>query len=323
MPMPASPSPRLSVLHPGQRLDTKAVRHPTENAFLLPIVAVNLFAGAVAVATILQSDTATLAAVGGAVLGLYVFYQIGFHFVYWFLYGNSVIVSSTQYPELHRAVREACNYLEIRPTPSVMVTHGGGLLEVFLVKRFTKRGILIFTSEMVEATLSRGNSRELMMLVGRQLGHIRMGHFKGWFFKDVVGRFALWGHSAWKRRCHYTADRVGMLVAGDLASAQRGLIAITVGKALAEQTSIDALREQADELASRPFAVFRQLFLEYPYMIHRIIELENFGGMVAAYPPSPGAREVLAVLPPEANTFVVYGNAIFGSGNMMVASVTP
>jgi len=55
----------------------------------------------------------------------------------------------------------------------------------------------------------------------------------------------LWFFLAWKRRCHVTADRIGLLCAGNLYEAEQALLMITVGKGLAPGTNYDALAEQA------------------------------------------------------------------------------
>lgn len=85
------------------------------------------------------------------------------------------------------------------------------------------------------------------MIVGRQLGHIMAGHYRFWFLKDVVGVLAIGFHAAWKRRCHFTADRIGLLVTGDLLVAEQGLLILAVGDTLAAGTNIDDLQAQRDE----------------------------------------------------------------------------
>src|SRR5205823_13742945 len=106
------------------------------------------------------------------------------------------------------------------------------------------------------------------------------GHYRWYFFKNIVGRAAILFYDAWWRRCHYTADRIGFLVAGDFEASRYALISITVGKKLSAATRIGPIREQDNELRSRTFARFCRLFREYPYMVQRIIELESFRAYV-------------------------------------------
>jgi hypothetical protein len=197
--------------------------------------------------------------------------------------------------------------------------HGEGLFGLFLIKRFTKRGILIFTSELVDKLLDDGDLRQLMMLIGRQLGQIKAGHYRWYFAKHVVGHFAFLFYQAWRRRCHYTADRVGFLVTANLEVARRALLTITVGKVLSDATSIDAVREQDAQVTTRPMARLRALFSEYPYMVRRIIKLEAFRDHVRELPVNVNAKQVVATLPAQSAVFkfehvVIQGPAVFGDG---------
>jgi hypothetical protein len=58
----------------------------------------------------------------------------------------------------------------------VLVSHGGGLVELLLAKRFPRRGVIILTSNLFESREDRPSSRELMMVIGIQLGPIMAGH---------------------------------------------------------------------------------------------------------------------------------------------------
>jgi Zn-dependent protease with chaperone function len=304
----------LPVLSPAQKLDLETLRHPSENTFLAVIIAFNclVFLG-LGVACFYNWQI--LPIIAGFALFFYLLSKLQWVILYWFLYGNSVKVSASQYPEVHRAVRLASDYINLRPYPEVFVLSGHGMLELFIIKRFTKKGMLLFTSELIDNLLDSGDSRQLMMLIGRQLGHIKAGHFKWWFFKDVVGAFTFWINFAWWRRCHYTADRVGFLVAGNLEASRRALLTITVGKKLAQATRIEALREQEDDLRSSFFAWLSQVSQSYPFLIRRVMELESFRDRVLERPYSPVAREEVAALPPEVSRFQIIninGQAIFG-----------
>lgn len=142
---------------------------------------------------------------------------------------------------------------------------------------------------MLDEFASRPTSREFMMFVGRQLGHIAAGHFRLWFFKDVVGRAALFFHSAWRRRCHFTADKIGLLAAGDLFAAEQALIMITAGARIAPSTNLDAIAEQRNRLFDGFFPWIRLMISTYPYMIDRIVRLRAFVYQLESKPSGVGA----------------------------------
>ncbi len=322
--LPARPA-SLPVLRNEQKLDLKSLRHPTENLFLGWIIGFNcLILGTILVVVVIAGIPAV---VGIAVMALFLFLlnKLTFVLAYWYLHGNSIRVSQTQYPEVYNAVKTACEYIDLKPVPNIYVFHGHGLMELFIMKRFSRKGILLFTSELIDNLLDAGDSRELMMLIGRQLGHLKLGHFRWWFFTDVVGVFFIFVHQAWWRRCHYSADRVGFLIAGDLEASRRALIVLAVGKKLALATRLAAIEEQEDELHDSFFAWFAQVSYHYPFIIRRIIALESFRDHVVERAYNPAATMAVGALPPEANRFNVinvYGEAIFGDHGMIAAGRT-
>jgi Zn-dependent protease with chaperone function len=323
----ATQTENIPVLGKEQKLNLKALRHPTENLFLALIVAYNCMVFAILFQVIRWSFGAEgFLIIGGISLFIYLMNKLSFALFYWYLHGNSIKVSVAQYPEVYRAVKAACGYIDLKRVPTVYVMHGQGMLELFLAKRFSRKGILVFTSELIDTLLDSGDSRELMMIIGRQLGHIKLGHFRFWLFKDVIGAFTFFIYAAWRRRCHYTADRVGFLVAGSLEASRRALITLTVGKKLAMATRIEALQEQEEDLHGSFFAWLSQVSQPYPFILRRIVELESFRDRVVERPYNPAAGAEVGALPAEVNRFHIInvtGQAIFGErGTIMLSQPT-
>jgi Zn-dependent protease with chaperone function len=326
-----SPNPmeNLPVLKQDQKLDLKPLRYKTENMFLGIIVAFNIavFVGVLAVIAMSEQPAVMTVYLAGTVLTLYLLDKLSLVLFYWYLHGNSIRVSATQYPEVFQAVKGACDYINLRRVPTIYIMHGHGMLELFLIKRYSRKGVFVFTSELIDNLLDSNDSRELMMIIGRQLGHLKLGHFRFWFFKDFIGRFAILIHPAWWRRCHYSADRVGFLVAGSLEASRRALYVLTVGKKLAAATRLAAIEEQESELDDSFFAWLSQIIRRYPFMIRRVVELASFREFVSERPYNPAAARELAVLPSDVNRFQIInvsGQAIFGDrGIITLAQPAP
>jgi Zn-dependent protease with chaperone function len=270
--------PELPKMEQGQRLDIKKIRDPMEAIYMLFVL------------------SPTIVSVAG-VLYFSIFYNpyllIIFPIIfvtYWFFYllfwcewklaiawslGNSIKVNSAQYPQIFRLVTEASEILGIQ-TPTVLIFQGHGMFELFVAKYFSKRGFILLTSTMMDDLSSSGSSRELMFFIGRQLGLIANGYFRFWFFKNFMGMFAFPFLLAWHRRCHFTADRLGLLVAGDLYAAEQAMIILTAGASVAPSTSIIALKQQRDEIFDSIWTWIVLVFSNYPYMVDRIIRLRSF-----------------------------------------------
>jgi len=281
VPAPASGHIRLSPA------DIDALRVPGERGLLAAMYSCGgVIVLVVAIAGI-EDPRILLAAVGFS-LYIWLFRFLTLLAYYWYVFGNSVRVTETQYPAIFHVVRQAADGLGLQTMPGVFVLNGHGVVQSWVAKRSSRKGMIVLTSNLVDDLTSSGDTRRLMMLAGRQLGHIATGHFDLWFLKDVIGRFPL-VYSAYQRRCHLTADRIGMMIVGDLEESKAALTIMTVGKTLHPQTNWNELRAQSDVLEDSLFAWLCNLPKHYPFMIRRILALEEFHGR-RAYSPVRDAQ---------------------------------
>ena len=282
----------LPVLPAGQRLDVDQIRDDRENFYLAFVWAANVVAVLALIGIGIASPIVLAAIVGyGAFIALALW--ISWKLFFATICGHGVEVGPNQYPLIYKIVKDAAEILQV-PVPTIVILQGHGMFELFVAKRFSRRGLIIITSSMLDEFVKRPTSREFMMFVGRQLGHIKAGHFRFWFLKNVVGILALFFHSAWSRRCHLTADRIGMLVAGDLNSAQQALSIITVGARSAPGINIDEVIEQRTRLFESFWAWLQLGISSYPYMVDRIMRLQQFALQLGMTP-----RHNVGVIPLE------------------------
>jgi hypothetical protein len=193
-------------------------------------------------------------------------------------------------------VTEASDVLGIY-APTVFILQGHGIFELFVARRFSRRGILMITSNMLDDLTEHRSSRELMFFIGRQLGLIATGYFSFWTIKHTIGQFSLFFYWAWQRRTHMTADRLGLLVAGDLYAAEQALLILTAGSGIAPSTNIQAIKEQRTELFDRFWAWIQLGLSRYPYMVDRIIRMREFAFEAARSGIQSNAPLAIGALP--------------------------
>ena len=286
--------PRLAK---GQRLDLKAIRAPKENFYLGFVLVPTVVLVLVTLAMLFTEPLIVVTGVGVALL-LTLLIWIGWQLFLAILLGHTIKVGPTQYPQLHGLVNDASDVLGI-DTPTIFVMQGHGLFEAFVARKFSRRGILIITSNLLDDLTEHGSSRELMFFIGRQLGLIATGYFRYWTIKHTIGQFSTFFYWAWQRRSHLTADRLGLLVAGELYAAEQALLIITAGSGIAANTNFQALKEQRSELLDRFWAWIQLGFSGYPYMIDRLILLREFAysatqsHIQASAPAAIGALPIL------------------------------
>lgn len=263
----------LPVLLPGQRLSMEFIRDPMQRVYLPFVLLPSVVLAIVTVVLVVTNIWLAGAILGGFGILMLAFW-ISWRLLYAYVLGHSIRVSETQYPQLYRLTEQASNILTIK-TPTTFIMQGHGFFETLVAKRFSRRGLIILTSNLVDDLTERGASRELMFFIGRQLGLIATGYFRFWFIKSL-GRIALPFYLAWERRCHLTADRIGLLVAGELHAAEQALVTITAGSAVAPSTSVESLEEQRHDLFRAYWSWVRLLASSYPFMIDRILRIRQF-----------------------------------------------
>ena len=285
----------LPRLNHGQRLDLEAIRDPYEKVYL-PFVLLPTVGVAVVLLYFAFSDIATFGIIIGCIL-LFTFLS----WISWKLFsanilGNCIKVGPQQYPQLNTLIREASDILGIVP-PEVFIMQGHGFFEILVAKYFSRRGFLILMSDLVDDLTEQGSSRELMFFVGRQLGLIANGYFRFWIIKHLLGQLATFFYWAWQRRCHLTADRLGLLVAGDVYAAEQALIIITAGSGIAASTNLAAVRQQRSELMSSAWAWIQLSLSSYPYLVDRIIRVREFANEAAMKGLQANSPVAVAALP--------------------------
>jgi Zn-dependent protease with chaperone function len=264
----------------GQKLDLKAIRDSKEKFYLkfvyLPTVITIIIL--IGLPFLDNGITIFLIVIGYSLLLiplLILLRWISWQFVLATLRGDGIKVGPSQYPQLHSIVGEASEVLGI-DAPTVFILQGHGLFELFVIRRFSRRGILIITSNMLDDLTEHRSSRELMFFIGRQLGLIATGYFRFWTLKHTIGQFSLFFYWAWRRHANVTADRLGLLVAGELYAAEQALLIITAGSGIASNTNFQALKEQRTELFGKFWAWINLGFSTYPYMVDRLILMREF-----------------------------------------------
>jgi predicted nucleotide-binding protein len=286
--------PRLAT---GQRLDLRSIRVSYERFYLCFVTLPTVVVAAILVYLAIE-DIRIVVTLAGFIL----FFVLPFNWIVWnlataYAFGHSIKVGPGQYVQIHNLISDASEILGIEP-PTVLVMQGHGLFEALVAKQFSRRGILIITSNMLDDLTKHGSSRELMFFIGRQLGLIALGFFLLWPLQHTLGSFSFFFYWAWQRRAHLTADRLGLLVAGDLYAAEQALITITVGSGISPNTSLDAIKQQRTELFDSFWSWIRLSYSTYPYMVDRIVKLREFAyeatkrGIQAKAPVAIGALPI-------------------------------
>lgn len=186
--------------------------------------------------------------------------------------GNSIIISTNQYPEINKIIETSCNKLEI-VKPDCFITFDP-YINAF-VMGFKKPYTLVLTTALIEAM----DSEELKFVIAHELGHIKMNHSR---LKSLVMPLdrnipvITMIFNFWLRKSEYTADRVGLYVVDNIKVSTNALLKLTVGSKLHKEINLEVLINQITTSYDELMEKIGEMFLTHPYITNRIQNLVEF-----------------------------------------------
>jgi Zn-dependent protease with chaperone function len=210
------------------------------------------------------------------------------------IFANSIRVSETQYPEIYKTVTDLAKEMGMVELPYIFIVPEVGQINAYAL-RFIGHAYVVMHAALVDLMLKRNATRELRMVLGHELAHHATGHV------SILKRFlifpVLWIpflgfllHRAYFRACELTADRIGMILTGDLEAATRALASLAGGcESLSSQTNINSFMHQEQEFITF-FGFLNDVVSTHPRLTRRANLLDGFGRTVGV---PRGAAEAL------------------------------
>lgn len=221
---------------------------------------------------------------------IYLFAQSGFIA---YLRGTGVRVSETQYPDVHRALTEACRKLNLDPVPECYVLRTNTFNA--LATRFLGRSFVVLFADVVETL--REHPSSLDFYLGHELGHLARRHLQ-WHVPLMPASFLPLLGTAHRRAQEYTCDRHGLACSPSLEAAQLGLLAIATGGSRLAATNVGGYIQQSQATGSF-WMSFHELIGDYPWLTKRVAEITAVGqGGTATHPRRNPFAWILAAFVP-------------------------
>jgi Zn-dependent protease with chaperone function len=199
--------------------------------------------------------------------------------------GQSVRVSERQFPELHRLVLKTAEILDMEP-PAIFVGQNPHV-NAHTFGMDDEQVFVVLSSSLVDLL----EPRELLFVLGHELGHIKSNHtlyhtLATWVARgvtavtppllDLLSLPAALALQAWKRRSEITCDRAGLLVCQDENMALKALVKLALGAhKLLEQIDLDEYIDQIADL-NKSYGRFSEVFATHPFLPKRVQALRLF-----------------------------------------------
>lgn len=195
------------------------------------------------------------------------------------IYGDSVKVTSEQFPQVYKIAMNYSQKLGLKSMPDIFIYNGNGMMNALAIK-FLSRKYVILMSDLVDLMLKRGKIEELSMIIGHELGHHGAKHTSFWkrlFIRPA--KFVPLLGSAYSRSCELTADRIGCELTQNVIASQNALVALALGsESLANEINVDAFIQQENHIPEFMGFLYK-IFSTQPRMTKRVIEIINYSKM--------------------------------------------
>ena len=197
------------------------------------------------------------------------------------LLGQSVRVSPTQFPDVDKLVRRCAQRLNVAP-PTVYIAQALGTINARTYGTDDDSFIIVNS-----ATVDHLDEKELLFVIGHEVGHIHNRHvvfltatdyltkMASFFLRWIVAPATL-ALNTWSRRAEVTSDRAGLICCGDLDVAVRTMVKFALGsKKLYEQVNLEEYVSQLREVKEGIGRV-TELMHDHPYIPKRVAALRLF-----------------------------------------------
>lgn len=178
---------------------------------------------------------------------------------------TAVRLTPQQFPDLHARFLDCCKKLQIETPPEAYVLAGNGLLNAFAT-RFLGRHFVVLLSDTIDALES--DPEGINFYIGHELGHVRMKHLTGRFWRMPVLWLPLVG-AAYSRAKESTCDRHGLACCANPDAAARALVVLAAGTRRWRDVDLRGYATQAQE-SNGFWSAFHELIGGYPWLTKRV-----------------------------------------------------
>lgn len=180
------------------------------------------------------------------------------------LRGNAVLLSESQFPELHAQFLDCCRKLEMEP-PQAYVMMSDGVLNA-LATKFLRRHYVVLFSSVLDALKSRPES--VRFYFGHELAHIKRGHLNFHWLLLPGMLLPLLG-AGYRRAQEYTCDLNGQAVSNSTDDAFAALGVLGSGAEKLPALNVREFMEQRS-ITGGFWMSFHEITSDYPWLCKRL-----------------------------------------------------
>lgn len=192
------------------------------------------------------------------------------------LLGSAVLVTRDSMPSLHADLQAVRDRLDYHAPADVYVA--ATVTGRASVTRFLGTRVILIEGGFANELVADGNSAMRRFVLAGMLGGLKtQSQQLEWAQRliqltDIV-KFPKPLLFPYYRATHYTGDRIGLQVTGDLSAGLEVIDRMLAGKDVAQAIGVPGLIAQAESVQRRPLTRLAQLTAEQPHLINRYVSL--------------------------------------------------
>jgi Zn-dependent protease with chaperone function len=187
-------------------------------------------------------------------------------------FGNMMLLSREQFPELHAIVVAAARDIGLAKPPTTFVYNSNGLFNAFARRIFGRRFVFL-TSALVEAN----SNEQVRFVIGHEVGHHAAGHLNFWInLIRLPAHFVPFLGPAYSRSRETTCDNIGAYLSGDFDASRSALQMLGCGcRRLNQSMNCEAFIAQ-EALMPPVFGFLTEILRSHPRLTRRVANIKDY-----------------------------------------------
>jgi Zn-dependent protease with chaperone function len=187
-------------------------------------------------------------------------------------FGNMLLLSPQQFPDLHQMVVDASQDIGLDAPPKVFLYNSNGLFNAF-ARRLLGGRFVFLTSALVEAT----SDQQVRFVIGHEIGHHAAGHLDFWMnLIKFPARLIPFLGTAYSRSRETTCDNIGAYLAKDFNSSRSALQMLGCGCGRLNQVmNCEAFMAQ-EAMVPPVFGFLTEIFRSHPRLTRRVANIRDY-----------------------------------------------
>ncbi|TWT56560.1 M48 family metallopeptidase [Allorhodopirellula solitaria] len=177
------------------------------------------------------------------------------------LHGSAIKVGPEQFPDVYNILCHAAAQMGMADVPEAYIYEDN--TQNAAAAKIKGKRIVLLTDDMVYGALTTKSAKVLQFVIAHELAHHYLGH------SGLIRSHIAMAYKPLSRLNEFTCDGVAAAIVNDQKACGKALALLSVGPQLLPKVNVDALFEQAQQVASNKLSKKSEGALTHPLLLRR------------------------------------------------------